>query len=174
MNINCFSKEKKMEKKTKKIFVPKMKGGLWKDGGEVLKSGRMSKVRKMLDKDGNAVLDEKGRVRHEFFGEEQKVAIIKHKGKDDTWLTSFCYILGPIFENGPDDGTDWSGPVTMPLLPMPEGTEMKIAGWYKGNPTDVDYGKQLNGTISQVIDPDKSEESTAPSSDKFDDEDIPF
>ena len=57
---------------------------------------------------------------------------------------------------------------------MPEGTEMKIAGWYKGNPTDVDYGKQLNGTISQVIDPEKSEESTAPSSDKFDDEDIPF
>ena len=57
---------------------------------------------------------------------------------------------------------------------MPEGTEMKIAGWYKGNPTDVDYGKQLNGTISQVIDPDKSEESTAPSSDKFDDEDVPF
>ena len=50
MNINCFSKEKKMEKKSKKIFVPKMKGGLWKDGGEVLKSGRMGKVRKMLDK----------------------------------------------------------------------------------------------------------------------------
>ncbi len=155
---------------SKKIYIPQLRGAIFPDEGDVLRTGSVKAVEKAME-NGEPKKDEKGRIVYDQLGDPQRCAIIKHKNRDGNYQTSFALILGPVFENSPDDGTDWSGPITLPVLPGKPGEELKIAGWYAD---DSDHsGSRLNVTISRVIDKDASSDPR-PTPPPIDPEDSPF